>query len=528
MNTVTAWLVSAVLAATLAACGGGSRNTITTTQTTFTITATVTGLQTGQSVRILDNGVDGIIATADGALTFATPLAQGTSYAVTVGTQPTAQTCSVTNGTGTVGSTNVTNVQVNCGALLASYPVTVTVSGLQTGQSVNILDNSGDGIVATTNGVFTFATSVATGANYNVTVATQPSAQTCNVLNGMGTVGSAAVSNVQLNCGTFFPTYTIAATVNGLQTGQSVKILDNCGDGMTLTTNGLHPFATPLATGTVYAVTVGTQPTTQACHIINGTGAVGSANITNVQVNCASPYSNLYAYVANSIDHTISAYSIDTTTGVLIPMAGSPFSNAGTIIAAPTAITVNPAGTVAYTANTNDGTVSAYAINPNTGALSSGMPYLTGGQDPFSMAIDPTGKFAYVANIGVKNNGIGVTAFGIGAVGALTQLVGSPYSALPAGVVPTTVTVDPSGKFVLVANNDSTISVFTMDANTGALTPVASSPFAEGGTSPWSITADPSGNFIYIANAGGGVSAFGFDASTGALTPVTGSPVCSG
>jgi len=45
---------------------------------------------------------------------FTVPLAQGTTYGVTVQSQPTGQVCSVDNGSGTVGDRNVANVLVTC------------------------------------------------------------------------------------------------------------------------------------------------------------------------------------------------------------------------------------------------------------------------------------------------------------------------------------------------------------------------------------------------------------------------------
>ena len=81
---------------------------------TFTIGGTVSGLNTGASVTLLDNGGDSHTVTANGSFTFKTALASGAKYNVTVGTQPTGETCTVTNGSGTVGSVNVTNVAVAC------------------------------------------------------------------------------------------------------------------------------------------------------------------------------------------------------------------------------------------------------------------------------------------------------------------------------------------------------------------------------------------------------------------------------
>ncbi len=65
---------------------------------------------------LLDNGADTLTVTANGAFTFKTALATGAAYKVTVGTQPTGETCTVTNGSGTVGTANVTNVAVACKA----------------------------------------------------------------------------------------------------------------------------------------------------------------------------------------------------------------------------------------------------------------------------------------------------------------------------------------------------------------------------------------------------------------------------
>jgi hypothetical protein len=73
-------------------------------------------LNTGTSVTLLDNGGNALKVTANGAFTFTTRLASGTAYKVTVGVQPTGETCTVTNGTGTVGTANVTNVSVSCKA----------------------------------------------------------------------------------------------------------------------------------------------------------------------------------------------------------------------------------------------------------------------------------------------------------------------------------------------------------------------------------------------------------------------------
>src|SRR5207249_561873 len=77
-----------------------------------------------------------------------------------------------------------------------------------------------------------------------------------------------------------------------------------------------------------------------------------------------------------------------------------------------------------------------------------------------------------------------------------------------------------------VASNN--VFAYSINAATGALTPVAGSPFTAG-TTPVSVTVAPSGAFAYVANANSNnVSAYTINAATGALTPVAGSPFAAG
>jgi uncharacterized repeat protein (TIGR03803 family) len=84
---------------------------------TYSIGGTLSGLTPGSGIDVVlqDNGGDNLTLTANGPFTFATKLLTGASYAVTVNTQPTGQTCTVANfGAGTVGAANVTTVSVTC------------------------------------------------------------------------------------------------------------------------------------------------------------------------------------------------------------------------------------------------------------------------------------------------------------------------------------------------------------------------------------------------------------------------------
>lgn len=162
---------------------------------TQSVGGNVSGL-TG-TVILQNNGGNNLSVSASGSFTFSTSLASGSAYAVTVLTQPTGQTCSVNNGSGAVANANITSVAVNC--TTNTYTVSGSIAGL-TG-TVVLQNNGGDNLSRSANGAFTFATSLAHGANYAVTVLTQPAGQTCAVSSGTGTA-TANVSNIAVTCAT--------------------------------------------------------------------------------------------------------------------------------------------------------------------------------------------------------------------------------------------------------------------------------------------------------------------------------------
>jgi uncharacterized repeat protein (TIGR03803 family) len=175
-------------------CGGGS----STSAPNFTVGGTVSGLGSGTSVVLKDNGADSLTASSNSTFTFATAIKSGGSYTVTVGTQPTGQTCIVSAGSGSISTSNVTNVSVACAA--TTYTVGGTVSGLASGAAVVLQDNGGDALTVSSNSTFTFATAIKSGGSYTVTVGTQPTGQTCIVSAGSGSVTTADVTNVIVQC----------------------------------------------------------------------------------------------------------------------------------------------------------------------------------------------------------------------------------------------------------------------------------------------------------------------------------------
>mgnify|MGYP001061989446 CR=1 FL=1 len=168
------------------------------------------------------------------------------------------------------------------------YQVGGSVSGLA-GSGLMLSLNGGTPLAVSADGTFQFPVFLASGASYAVAVSSQPTnpAQTCAVTNGSGTIGSANVTDVQVNCTT--NTYTVGGTVTGFA-GSGLVLQNNAGDDWAVSANGAFTFATPVASGGTYAVTVLTQPTnpSQTCAVTNGSGNIGGTNVTNVQVNCAT------------------------------------------------------------------------------------------------------------------------------------------------------------------------------------------------------------------------------------------------
>ena len=245
---------------------------ITCTSPTYSIGGTVSGL-TGTGLQLQDNGGNTLSVTANGSFTFSTQLPSGSTYDVTVFTQPTGQTCTPSDNTGTVGSSNVTSVVITCTAS-ASYSIGGTVSGL-TGTGLQLQDNGGNTLSVTANGSFTFSTKLPSGSTYDVTVSSQPTGQTCTPTDNTGTVGSSNVTSVVVTCSS--ATYTISVAVTGL-TG-SVELQDDQGATLTFSSNDTQTFSNTYASGAAYTISITSQPLTVSCIPTYATGTI-TANIT--------------------------------------------------------------------------------------------------------------------------------------------------------------------------------------------------------------------------------------------------------
>jgi 6-phosphogluconolactonase len=219
--------------------------------------------------------------------------------------------------------------------------------------------------------------------------------------------------------------------------------------------------------------------------------------------------SNRFVYVANRIDNDISRFTIDSAIGSLQEVL--PRTPTGLT---PGSLVMDKTGAFLFALNQVSSSVSVYSISSGNGALSAiaGSPFATA-PNPITLAVAPSGKFLYVLNANLQS----VFAYTI-ASGVLQQVAGL---AVQVGNGALAITVDPAGTFAYVANaTDSTVSVLSINPNTGALTLLGT--FATG-TQPVAVTV--LGQFLYVANLGSSsISVFTVTPVTGALTQVTGSP----
>ena len=254
--------------------------------------------------------------------------------------------------------------------------------------------------------------------------------------------------------------------------------------------------------------------------------------------NSSSSKHSEYVYVVNGNDHTISAYRINSDTGVLTPILGSPLKAGNS----PSYIVVNPAGTFAYVLNDAHGahdkhynaisdSISAYRIDASTGVL---IPIpgklLKTGVGSVSATIDPTGAFVYVASGRAEDGTIGnLAVFRIDA--ASGEL--APVKKYALDLLPVAIVINPAGTFAYVEFNAG-IKTYRINSNTGELIETKLVDVQLDGDiesifgvrnvgDPACITMNPAGTFMYVAYGSEnsqkhGLSVYRVNATTGELT----------
>lgn len=208
---------------------------------------TVSGLPAGASVVFQDNATDSVTISSNGAFKFTQKVASGSPYSVTVLTQPIGAICSVSNGSGTVSTQDITNIAVNCvptpsnpfsgTSWSGTYNITSTAGPASASGSCNwagTVDNSGSLVLSQYSCTLPQGPVTLPAPNFTpggTALVINPNGSLQNVLNGtvatmssLGyscttNAGSATLSpksiNYSFSCGLVGANLTVSATWSG-------------------------------------------------------------------------------------------------------------------------------------------------------------------------------------------------------------------------------------------------------------------------------------------------------------------------
>jgi hypothetical protein len=245
-------------------------------------------------------------------------------------------------------------------------------------------------------------------------------------------------------------------------------------------------------------------------------------------------------YASTSASPSLYAWTIDGTTGAVTAISGSPFaasfaSGLASSAQPLTPMVTNSAGTFLYVADTLDSQIDVFQIS------SSGVPTLFSQTPavipPWNLAMDGLGRFLYASE--ATNSGEGVQM----SVYSINQITGALSGGTPMAFNMWQVQGEPLGKFMfgvdgqtgLTGDNkpaDPNVYAFSINSSTGVLTQVGKFGTSSG-NGPITLVVHPNGQFVYdfavdksIGNDGP-LDGFSINTSTGALTPLAGSPFSS-
>lgn len=149
--------------------------------TSFSVGGSASGLS-GSGLVLQLNGTIDLPVSANGNFRFPKPMNKGSAYNVTVKSSPSSpvkQTCTISQGSGTVGSAAVNNISVSC--TTNTFGVGGTVSGLS-GKGLVLQLNGANDLAITKNGNFIFPDiRLPDGSDYSVAIKIMPAKQKCTI-----------------------------------------------------------------------------------------------------------------------------------------------------------------------------------------------------------------------------------------------------------------------------------------------------------------------------------------------------------
>ena len=411
----------------------------------------------------------------------------------------------------------------------ASAPHTqYTVGGTATGLSGNgliLAMSDGTELPIQANGTFTFPESLPSGSAYGVTIEYQPTAprEFCTITNGSGAIGDADITNISVTC-------TIASGfVYATDPGNQIRIY-----AFTPGTGSLIPDGTLTIAADIYGMLVAPggkflyvlsrQPDQISIFEIDQDRG-GLTEVNSIATDSApccmtvSPNGSFMFLVdmgtvslqTMSATDTVHTYMVDPATGALTAAGVLQLAEICGSDACPGSpqLAVRPDSKYLYILNAdlsgNTTSVTPYAIDPSTGGLTAGTA-TTLATTVADMAVDPLGRFLYVANSAATSAvtvGTTVLTYNIDPAAGTLTAAGSG-TALPSNggsLIP-----DPTGRFLYVMDSynltvaDDNISALAVDPSSGALSRIGTP--VETGSWPGAAAIDPSGAFLFVANEG--------------------------
>jgi 6-phosphogluconolactonase (cycloisomerase 2 family) len=276
------------------------------------------------------------------------------------------------------------------------------------------------------------------------------------------------------------------------------------------------------------------NPATGALTLLPGFPVMTGGDGNNATSSEAIAYDavNFRLYVINDGSDTLSAFSVNRTTGTLTPLPFSPISLNGGFWAT---VHVHPSGSPVVVGDGNDGSangrIASFVVTASTATPAAGSPYTAVGASPFSTVFSADGNYLYAGgNVGLAASGFSVTA----ATGVLTPLPGSPFNLSgsvfnPGDGFPVGYVTDSSGRLFTVNARANQVRAFTTAS--GIPSAVTGNPFPAGGlTEGVAGLLHPSGFYIVADRIGNKVGVYRI-AGSGATTTmagVSGSPFASG
>ena len=446
-------VLASVLA--LAACGGGSQsnlihgagNNASNRPNGYTLGGTVAGLS-GNGLILELNGGSELAIEANGAFAFSGSLSSGTAYSINIKQQPAVrrEICTVTSGSGMVGTIDINNVSVKCAiavgfvyvvdpdSQIAAYGITPgTGAPIPAGRFAIPLSGGYTPLVqvlvAAPSGNYLYVLSQQ--PNQISTLAIESNQGGLTQVNAPVATGAGSLHMVKSPNGSFLFVYNIQT--NNIQTVQS--------------------FTVDSATGTLTATGTVQLPNTNCTASVCPGGG-------DFAIRSDSKY--LYVLTYDGVHNTTSVtpYAIDPVTGGLTGGTAITFPTN----AAGTSMSIDPLGRFLYVAKaispdgTPDGTsqsatVVSYILDPMTGAPAPGSSTVVVNGASW-MAPDPTGEYLYVVYSGCCAFYSNVLALSVDpSSGALSQIA----TAVPISGSPQAAACDPSGAFLFLGNFSAAI-----------------------------------------------------------------------